>query len=69
MRRDSAGEADDDSASLAQDLWWPPTKIAGRELAAYLEGFDETAGRPSGLVVNVSVGGSDTGEIEVLSLH
>ena len=50
-------------------LWWPPTKIAGRELAGYLEGFDETAGRPIGLAVNVDVGGGDTGEIEVLSLH
>ena len=27
-------------------LWWPPTKIAGRELAGYLEGLDEAAGRP-----------------------
>jgi sulfide:quinone oxidoreductase len=50
-------------------LWWPPTKIAGRELAGYLEGFDEAAGRPTGLAVNVSVGGGDAGEIEVLSLH
>src|SRR5262249_1207811 len=50
-------------------LWWPPTKIAGRELAGYLEGLDETAGRPSGMAVNVNVGYAGTDEIEVLSLH
>src|SRR4051812_21218284 len=50
-------------------LWWPPTKIAGRELAGYLETLDEAAGRPSGVPVNVNVGPAGTGEIEVLSIH
>lgn len=50
-------------------LWWPPAKIAGRELAGYLTGLDEAEGRPSGLPVNVSVGEPSTGEIEVLSLQ
>jgi sulfide:quinone oxidoreductase len=50
-------------------LWWPPAKIAGRELAGYLEGLDEAAGRPPGFAVNVAIGDGDTGEIEVLSLH
>jgi sulfide:quinone oxidoreductase len=63
MRREDASEV------AARALWWPPTKIAGRELAGYLEGLDEAAGRPSGVPVNLSVGTSGTGEIEVLSLH
>jgi sulfide:quinone oxidoreductase len=50
-------------------LWWPPSKIAGRELAGYLEGLDEAAGRPTGLAINVSVGEAGRDEIEVLSLH
>ena len=33
-------------------LWWPPAKIAGRELAGYLAGLDEEAGRRSGLRVD-----------------
>ena len=33
LRRDAGVAAGDDSAGSAQDLWWPPTKIAGRELA------------------------------------
>jgi sulfide:quinone oxidoreductase len=51
-------------------LWWPPTKIAGRELAGYLRGLDEAAGRPTGIPVNVPVA-TDTGTDgdEVLSLH
>jgi sulfide:quinone oxidoreductase len=50
-------------------LWWPPTKIAGRELAGYLEGLDEEAGRCSGLPINVDVGDAGTRSIEVLGLH
>jgi sulfide:quinone oxidoreductase len=50
-------------------LWWPPAKIAGRELAGYLEGLDEAAHRPAGHPVNLAVGDAGTGEIEVLSLH
>ena len=33
MRRDAGGAAGE---SPAQDLWWPPTKIAGRELARHV---------------------------------
>ena len=58
-----------DGQVAGRALWWPPTKIAGRELAGYLEGLDESAGRPSGLPVNVSVGDTGTDEIEVLSLR
>ena len=29
-------------------LWWPPTKIAGRELSAYLQRLDVQAGRRTG---------------------
>jgi len=65
MRR----EAGDDTSVAARALWWPPTKIAGRELAGYLEGLDEEAGRPMGLPVNAKVGDAGTAEIEVLSLH
>ena len=65
MRR----EAGDDATVAGRALWWPPTKIAGRELAGYLEGLDEEAGRPAGLPVSVKVGDADTAAIEVLSLH
>jgi sulfide:quinone oxidoreductase len=60
---------EDTSEVAARALWWPPTKIAGRELAGYLEGLDEASGRPAGVPVNVNVGNSGTDEIEVLSLH
>jgi sulfide:quinone oxidoreductase len=68
MRREASG-AGDAAAVAGRALWWPPTKIAGRELAGYLEGLDEASGRPSGYAVNVAVGDAGTGEIEVLSLH
>jgi sulfide:quinone oxidoreductase len=58
-----------DGEVAGRALWWPPTKIAGRELAGYLEGLDETAGRPAGRVVNLAFGHTGPGEIEVLSLH
>jgi sulfide:quinone oxidoreductase len=64
MRRDG-----DDTTVAGRALWWPPTKIAGRELAGYLEGLDERSQRPSGFAVNVDVGDTGTGGIEVLSLH
>jgi sulfide:quinone oxidoreductase len=38
MRREAGGAAGDDSISPTQDLWWPPTKIAGRELARHIGG-------------------------------
>jgi sulfide:quinone oxidoreductase len=57
----------DESADHA--LWWPPTKIAGRELAGYLEGLDEQAGRATGgLPVLVEVDGGDSRQIEVLNM-
>ena len=68
MRREARG-AGDASQVAGRALWWPPAKIAGRELAGYLEGLDEAAGRPTGRPVNVPMGDSGTGEIEVLSLH
>jgi sulfide:quinone oxidoreductase len=58
-----------ESRVAGHPLWWPPTKIAGRELAGYLEGIDEAAGHVRGLAVDLKVGRSDTDEIEVLSLH
>ena len=73
LRRDASGAAGDDSAVSGQALWWPPTKIAGRELAGYLEGLDdESTTRAPGLPVAVHVeadaeaGGART--MEVLSL-
>ena len=64
MRRD----AEADATVAGRALWWPPTKIAGRELAGYLEGLDEEAGRRSGLPAAVSAGNAGSESIEVLSL-
>jgi sulfide:quinone oxidoreductase len=36
MRRDASGTTGDASASTVAPLWWPPTKIAGRELSQHL---------------------------------
>ena len=36
-------------------LWWPPTKIAGRYLAAYLHGRDEAELRPRGGHLEVEI--------------
>ncbi len=67
LRRDAAGHGDHaDVAGRA--LWWPPTKIAGRELAGYLQTLDEQLGRVRGLPVEVGVGDNARG-IEVLSLQ
>ena len=66
LRRDAAR---DETVVAGRALWWPPTKIAGRELAGYLEGLDEEAGRPSGLPVNIDIGDAGTDPIDVLSLH
>ncbi len=66
LRRDVIGH---ESESAGRALWWPPTKIAGRELAGYLEGLDEAAGRSGGgLPVLVQVDGGDARQVEVLSL-
>jgi sulfide:quinone oxidoreductase len=48
-------------------LWWPPAKIAGRELAGYLAGLDEEAGRPAGMAVTIDAG--SVGGVEVLGLR
>jgi sulfide:quinone oxidoreductase len=61
--------ASEDQDVAGRALWWPPTKIAGRELAGYLEGLDEEAGRERGLPVNIDIGYTGTGSIEVLRLH
>jgi sulfide:quinone oxidoreductase len=66
LRHDATGEETD---VAGRALWWPPTKIAGRELAGYLEGLDDEAGRELGLPVNVDVGAHGTAGIEVLGLH
>jgi sulfide:quinone oxidoreductase len=63
LRRDAVG---DDVAGRA--LWWPPTKIAGRELAGYLQGLDEELGRVRGLPVETRFDAGTAG-VEVLSLH
>jgi sulfide:quinone oxidoreductase len=36
MQRDASGTSGDTSMSAAAPLWWPPTKIAGRELSQHL---------------------------------
>lgn len=36
LRRDAGGAAGDDSVVSEHALWWPPAKIAGRELARHL---------------------------------
>jgi sulfide:quinone oxidoreductase len=66
LRHDANGEESD---VAGRALWWPPTKIAGRELAGYLEGLDEEAGRELGRPVNLDVGAHGTAGIEVLGLH
>jgi sulfide:quinone oxidoreductase len=67
LRRDAAGHGEHaDVAGRA--LWWPPTKIAGRELAGYLETLDEELGRVRGLPVEAGLPG-DARAVEVLSLH
>jgi sulfide:quinone oxidoreductase len=58
-----------ESRVAGHPLWWPPTKIADRELAAYLQVVDEAHGHVRGVPVDLTVGRSDTDEIEVLSLN
>jgi sulfide:quinone oxidoreductase len=67
LRRDAAS-GDDDSAVAGRALWWPPSKIAGRELAAYLERLDEDLGRVRGLPVDRRVDVNPPA-VEILSLH
>jgi sulfide:quinone oxidoreductase len=54
------------TGAAPRPLWWPPAKIAGRELAGYLAGLDDEAGRPAGLPVSIDAG---TGGVEVLGLR
>ena len=65
LRRDQP--SDDDTSAAGRALWWPPGKIAGRELAPYLEAFDGDLGRVRGLPVESPVD-ADAGGVEVLSL-
>jgi sulfide:quinone oxidoreductase len=65
LRRDAAT---DDSPVAGRALWWPPAKIAGRELAGYLQSLDEDIGRVHGLPVE-SRAGAGPHSVEVLSLH
>ena len=60
LRHDVAGgggEGDD----ARRALWWPPTKVAGRYLAPYLQTLDEAeftdADRPPGELVELTVAG------------
>ena len=65
LRRD----VETDHATVAgRALWWPPAKIAGRELAGYLQTLDEDFGHVSGLPVESRIG-ADAHPVEVLSLH
>ena len=65
LRRDVKA---DDPTVAGRALWWPPAKIAGRELAGYLQSLDEDFGRVSGLPVESRIG-ADAHPVEVLSLH
>ncbi len=50
-------EVETDYAAVAgRALWWPPAKIAGRELAGYLQSLDDDFGHVHGLPVASSVG-------------
>jgi sulfide:quinone oxidoreductase len=65
LRRD----VENDHATVAgRALWWPPAKIAGRELAGYLQSLDDDLGNVRGLPVTSRID-ADTHAIEVLSLH
>jgi sulfide:quinone oxidoreductase len=64
MRRDA-----DDVRVAGRALWWPPTKIAGRDVADYLESLAEQGERPCGLPVNVDIGDTGTGAVEMLTLR
>jgi sulfide:quinone oxidoreductase len=68
LRHKGTDTVDDDSAVAGRALWWPPNKIAGRELASYLHGLDEELGRVRGLPVQTEID-ADTRAVEVLSLH
>jgi len=45
LRRDAGA---DDAAVAGRALWWPPTKIAGRELATYSRGSTRSSAASAG---------------------
>jgi sulfide:quinone oxidoreductase len=45
MRRDASGTSGDRASVGIPPLWWPPTKIAGRELSRYLGDIDTRPAR------------------------
>ena len=60
IRRDLGGD-DPEGEAQRHALWWPPTKVAGRYLAAYLAAQEEAefteADRPTGELVEFTVEG------------
>lgn len=60
LRRDPGGAAGEDSVSPAQDLWWPPTKIAGRELARHIGDLPRHFAPAKGEGVEIRVPITDT---------
>jgi sulfide:quinone oxidoreductase len=59
MRRDASGTAGDRASVAVEPHWWPPTKIAGRELSQHLADIDTRPipdGRPVEVDLPVSVG-------------
>ena len=55
MRRDVGAATGDGGVDSGGALWWPPTKIAGRELARRIGGMPRLAVRAGGEGVEVSV--------------
>jgi sulfide:quinone oxidoreductase len=43
LRRDTGEAGGEDTAASPQSLWWPPSKIAGRELARHIGGLPRNA--------------------------
>jgi sulfide:quinone oxidoreductase len=55
MCRESGRAAGEGSVASAQDLWWPPTKIAGRELARHIGGPPRHLGPVMGEDIEIRV--------------
>jgi sulfide:quinone oxidoreductase len=53
LRRDAREAAGEEAAVSGVPLWWPPTKIAGRELAAYLSALEPRDARGHRIAVPV----------------
>jgi len=60
MRRDPERANGEDTAASEHALWWPPTKIAGRELARHVGGMPRrsTPAEGEGLEIHVPVAGA-----------